>query len=88
MFKKISILLSLFWGLVFANTIIDVSGEKTNLEINHENPEVIQINVNTAPMGATAVFTINPKGVLNAKATKLYIVMIKYVIKDSHALGT
>ena len=47
MFKKISILLSLFWGLVFANTIIDVSGEKTNLEINHENPEVIQINVNT-----------------------------------------
>ena len=47
MIKKISLLLSLFWGLVFANTIIDVSGEKTNLEINHENPEVIQINVNT-----------------------------------------
>ena len=47
MFKKISILLSLFGGLIFANTIIDVSGEKTNLEINHENPEVIQIYVNT-----------------------------------------
>ena len=57
MFKRISVLLSLFWGLVFANTIIDVSGEKTNLKINHENPEVILINVNTGDIVITNKIT-------------------------------
>ena len=34
----------------------------------HKEPVNIQINVKVAPIGATAEFTIKPKGILNDKA--------------------
>ena len=37
----------------------------------HNDPVIRQIKVKTAPIGATAVLTINQKGILNARATIL-----------------
>ena len=37
----------------------------------HKDPEIKQINVNTAPIGAIALFTINPKVILKAKVKTL-----------------
>ena len=54
----------------------------------HIDPLMIHINVKTAPIGATDVFTIKPKGVLNARALILYTTIIKHVISDNQALGT
>ena len=42
-----------------------------HIGLPHKDPLTMQTNVNIAPIGATAVFTINPNGILNAKATIL-----------------
>ena len=42
----------------------------------HKDPLIIQIKVKTAPIGAIAELTINPKGILKARAATLYRVII------------
>ena len=42
-----------------------------HMGLPQRDPVNNQINVNVAPIGATAELTINPKGTLNARATTL-----------------
>ena len=47
MLRQLSIIAPLFWGLLFPNSIINVSGQKTILEINHQNPKLIHFHLTT-----------------------------------------
>ena len=39
-----------------------------HIGLPHNDPDIKHINVNVAPMGAIALLTIKPKGILKAKA--------------------
>ena len=39
-----------------------------HIGLPHKDPDIKHINVNVAPMGAIALLTIKPKGILKAKA--------------------
>ena len=47
MYRKMTFLIPVIWGFIFASSIIDVSEHKTEFDINQTSPSKIHVSIDT-----------------------------------------